>query len=307
MYKIIKAVSTVPSFNLAWEEYILKNKYQGDDIFFLWQNTPSIIVGRNQNIYREINLDYTFNHHLPIYRRNSGGGTVYHDLGNLNFTFITKAKGKVNNYQLMTKPIIDALNKLNIKATFTPKSHLYLDNKKIGGNAQYLYKDLLLHHGTILFSSDLTTLNNSLLVDDSHISKAIKSNPSLVVNLKDYTNLSLNELFDYLYREIALNAEMVTLDENDFNLIRKLELEKYLNNDWNYFDSPSSNFIKEKANYYLNLELEKGLIKKAIIKYNNEELPSLANLLINKTLLPNELLFLKKDFSDIYNLLFEKR
>src|SRR5690554_670378 len=88
--KTLQTLSTDPYFNLAWEEYIFKNIHQDEDIFLLWQNTPSIIIGRNQNVFEEVNLDYIVSNHIPLIRRNSGGGTVYHDLGNLNFTFMTK-------------------------------------------------------------------------------------------------------------------------------------------------------------------------------------------------------------------------
>lgn len=127
---IFHSISNNPSFNLAWEEYIMKHHYKDVDIFLLWQNNPSVIIGRNQNIFDEVNLLYAFDNHIPIFRRNSGGGTVYHDLGNINFTFITNAKDKVNRYQLMITPIIKALNDLGIDASFHPKSDIYIHNKK---------------------------------------------------------------------------------------------------------------------------------------------------------------------------------
>lgn len=307
MYYIIKPISTVPSFNLAWEEYILKNIYQGDDIFFLWQNTSSIIIGRNQNVFSEVDLEYLHDNQIPLYRRNSGGGTVYHDLGNINFTFITKSKNKVNNYELMTKEIVKALNNLNINAYFKPKSHLYLYSDKIGGNAQFLYKDILLHHGTILFNSDLEILNQCLLQNDNHISKAIKSAPSSVTNINTYTSLDINSFIDYLYQEVAPNSKVISLNDNDLKEIKRLEESKYLTNKWNYYESPPSTYIFNKDDYKINLNLEKGKIIKALIKYQNQDLTFISSLLIGKSLLPEDLSFLKIEFIDIYNLLIKKR
>ncbi len=306
MLNILKSISTSPSFNLAWEEYILKHIYSGEELFFLWQNSPSIIVGRNQNVYEEVNLVYLNEQKIPLFRRNSGGGTVYHDLGNLNYTFITKATGKVNNYKLMTEPIIKALNSLGINAYFSPKSDIKLNKHKIGGNAQFLYKDLLLHHGTILFNSNLSELTNCLLTNKSHRSKAIKSRPSSVINVNEFTDLTLAELTNYIYEYVAPNANKITLTENDVAKIKVLEKEKYLTSSWNYFESPSSNFYLNKNNYIIDLEIEKGLVKRSLISYNNQELPLLSSLLLNKKLLPDELLFLKKDYLEIYNLLFKK-
>src|SRR5690554_6918088 len=122
--KFIHSVSTDPAFNLAWEEYILKNIAKKDDIILLWQNQPSIIVGRNQNVYEEVNLEFAYKNKLPIIRRISGGGTVYQDLGNINYTFITQSKGNVNNYEKMTKPIVEIIKLLGIPIEFVPKSDL---------------------------------------------------------------------------------------------------------------------------------------------------------------------------------------
>ncbi len=306
MLNILKPISTSPSFNLAWEEYILKHIYSGEELFFLWQNSPSIVVGRNQNVYEEVNLIYLNEQKIPLFRRNSGGGTVYHDLGNLNYTFITKASGKVNNYELMTEPIIKALNSLGINAYFNPKSDIKLMEHKIGGNAQFLYKDLLLHHGTILFNSNLNELTNCLLTNKSHTSKAIKSRPSTVININEFTDLTIAELIDYIYDYVAPNANEILLTNNDIENIRVIETEKYLSSSWNYFESPSSNYYLNKDNYIIDLEIEKGLIKRSLISYNNIELPLISSLLLNKKFLPNELLFLKKDYLEIYNLLFKK-
>lgn len=304
MLNILKPLSTSPSFNLAWEEYILKHIYNGNDLFLLWHNEKSIIVGRNQNPYQEVNLTYLDNQKIPLFRRISGGGTVYHDLGNLNYTFITNANKKVNNYELMTKPIIDSLNKLGIKAYFSPKSDMKLNNYKIGGNAQFLYKNILLHHGTILYDTNLESLKESLQISKSHSSKSVKSRPSSVININQFTKLTFSELVDFLYEDIAPNANLITLSDYDLKAIKALEKDKYLTKEWNYFESPNATFFEAKNNYKISFEIKKGLIKNSVIEYGNVSLPLIASLLNDKMPTPQELAFLKNDYSEIYNLIF---
>lgn len=146
--------STQPYFNLALEEYILK-QFQ-EECFMLWQNSPCIVAGKNQNTLSEINLDFIKEHNLPVVRRLSGGGTVFHDLGNLNFTFIVNDQGNsFINFKKFTLPIVEVLQKLSVNAVLSGRNDLTIEGKKFSGNAQYKSKHRLLHHGTLLFSSNI--------------------------------------------------------------------------------------------------------------------------------------------------------
>ena len=176
-----------PYYNLALEEYVMKNIDINDDIIILWQNMPTIVVGRNQNTIGEINSEYIRNKNIKIVRRTSGGGAVYHDLGNLNYTFITKnINENLNNYEKLTKPIIEAINSFGIESYFFGRNDILLDNMKISGNAQSFYKNRMFQHGTILFNSDLSEIKNVLIPKNKVKDKSIESNRVLVTNMYPY-------------------------------------------------------------------------------------------------------------------------
>lgn len=301
----LKQISHSPSFNLAWEEYILKHIYDGNDVFLLWVNEPSIIVGRNQNIYEEVNTFYAYENKIPILRRNSGGGSVYHDLGNINYTFITHSKGKVNNYKLLTKPIIDALNSLNIPVHFKEKSDIYLEDRKIGGNAQYLYKNTLLHHGTLLFDANIDVLNLALKTKNHTSSVSVKSRRAHVVNLKEYTSLNTDTFIDFLFNHIGEKITFKTLSSTDIIKIKELEHTKYLLDSWNYDESPKSSISIEKAPYSINLDIEKGHIHHIKVHHHGNSLISIEEKLLNMPFKIESFLFLKKENFEVFELLFK--
>ncbi len=182
----INNTNTNPYFNLAAEEYMLKEF--NEDCFMLWRNEPSIIVGKNQNTLSEINLDYVEMNNIPVVRRLSGGGTVFHDLGNLNFTFIKNgSEENFNNFQKFTLPILKVIKSLNINAEFSGRNDLTIDGKKFSGNAQYNFKNRILHHGTLLFASDITDLSKALQSKPLKFEgKGIKSVLSRVTNISSH-------------------------------------------------------------------------------------------------------------------------
>ena len=303
--KTLQTLSTDPYFNLAWEEYIFKHIHQDEDIFLLWQNTPSIIIGRNQNVFEEVNLDYIVSNHIPLIRRNSGGGTVYHDLGNLNFTFMTKSKGTINNYKLMTEKIRTALNKLNIPIEFKDKSDMIIHSYKISGNAQYVFKDKLLHHGTLLFNADLNHLNQALKEKQHDIeSIGVKSNRSLVANLSDYTNLSIDEIKQYLLDEIVEKDQVIELSTKDIKKIEALKNERYLTYNWNYGQSPKSVIQKSLGDYQIKVSVRYGYIEEALIVHQQSLALNLSSSLVGERLFPTDLSFLKKKAPEVYQMLF---
>ena len=235
--------STDPHFNLAMEEYVLKYLNLAEEYLLLWQNEPAIIIGRHQNTLEEVNMDYTRENNIHVVRRLSGGGAVYHDLGNLNFTFIRRAiRSELLDLKSFTQPVIHALKKLGVNAEVSGRNDLTIEGKKFSGNAQYLYKNNILHHGTLLFDSDLSELNKALRVRADKIeSKGIKSVRSRVTNIREHIkgdqDTNINEFTALLRDAVAEvqgeNFAEYTLGEKDYEGIRALMQERYLTWQWN--------------------------------------------------------------------------
>jgi len=266
--------SNNPYFNLAAEEYLLKFKDLKDDLLILWQNEPTIVVGKNQNTYEELNLDYINSNNIKVTRRLSGGGAVYHDLGNLNFTIIkNNFSNHRNDFSFFSAPVISCLNKLGIQATFSGRNDILIDGKKFSGNAQYFYKNKLLHHGTLLFSSDLSVLSEALNVKkDKFESKGIKSVKSRVTNISPYIekNISLkefkNKLIKSVFEDERKEMKNYILTSEDINMINELVENKYGTWEWNFGRSPEFNYKKEMRFDVGNICIEMNIVE-GIIKY----------------------------------------
>ncbi len=192
--------STDPYFNLAVEEYLFLN--ETDDVFMLWQNEPTVVVGKNQNAYAEIKMDVIRERGIKVVRRITGGGAVYHDLGNVNYSFIsTRSEASDIDFKYFTAPIIEALAYLGIEAELSGRNDLLTGGRKFSGNAQYTKGERTLHHGTLLFDADLEMLSKVLNVDRSKIdSKAIASVRSRVINLCELLreDMSVKEFIETL-------------------------------------------------------------------------------------------------------------
>ncbi|WP_372754601.1 lipoate--protein ligase [Labilibaculum sp.] len=263
--------SNLPAFNLACEEYLLKN-YE-EDFFFLYSNKPALIVGKHQNTLAEINLEKAEQEKVPVVRRLSGGGTVFHDEGNLNYCFITKGeKGKLVDFKKYSSPIIDTLQKLKVNAKFEGKSDLTIDGKKFSGNASHVYRNKVMQHGTMLFSSDLKRLNQLLKVNPLKFKdRGVRSIRSRVTNISDSlsSRISLSNFADLIIEEVKLKfpkAQEFVLDEKDVQKIELLMAEKYNNWDWNYGYSP--NYLFEKLSNFpggaileIKMQIVKGIIQ----------------------------------------------
>ncbi len=264
---------TDPYFNLAAEEYVLKNF--SDDCFMLWRNEPCIIVGKHQNTLAEINLGYVKKNNIKVVRRLSGGGAVFHDLGNLNFTFIKTVEpgGDLVDFRKFTIPILDALRKLDINAEFAGRNDLVIDGKKFSGNAEHVFKNRVLHHGTLLFSATMSDLINALNVDPSKFSdKAIKSVRSRVTNISEHLTRKLDvlEFRDLIMKDIfesTPDAVEYSFTDADKDAIAKLREEKYSKYEWNYGYSPVYTFTKKVKTAGGQIEsalvVENGVIKQA--------------------------------------------
>jgi lipoate---protein ligase len=270
--RCINQTSADPYFNLASEEYFLKNSE--DDLFMLWQSDPSVIVGKHQNALAEINHDFVREKQVLVARRLSGGGTVFHDRGNVNFTFIRKvADISEINFRIFTVPVIKALKKLGIEAYTSGRNDLLIDGKKISGNAEHLNNNRVLHHGTLLFDCHLDALSGALNADLSKFEgKAVPSNRSEVTNISYYLSkpLSVEEFKDSLFTEICQmysEYHAYSLTSVDVAAIEKLRAEKYQTWEWIFGRSPRYRFSNriETANdsILVKLLVEKGRVAEA--------------------------------------------
>lgn len=261
---------TDPYFNLALEEYLLREK--NGEYFVLWRDEPCIVVGKNQNTLSEINEEYIKKHDIKVVRRQSGGGAVFHDLGNLNFTFIVEDDGKkFNDFETFVIPIIGVLNELGVKAEFSGRNDLLIDGKKFSGNAQCKYKNRVMHHGTLLFSSDIVNLSDALISKPIKFSdKAVKSVSSRITNISEHLKESFsvidfkNKIFEYIGRE-EKDKVITTLDNEEIEEIKNLVKTKYETWQWNFGQSPKYNFYNEKklsaGTIELSIDVEKGIMQ----------------------------------------------
>ncbi|MET3290700.1 UNVERIFIED_CONTAM: lipoate-protein ligase A [Brevibacillus sp. OAP136] len=266
---------TDPRINLAIEEYALKQLPNDDDYLLFYINEPSIIIGKNQNTIEEINADYVSENNIHVVRRLSGGGAVYHDLGNLNFSFITNDDGEsFHNFSKFTKPVIEALKQMGVNAELSGRNDIQVGERKISGNAQYASKGRMFSHGTLLFDSQIESVVSALKVNAEKIqSKGIKSIRSRVANITEFLTerITIEEFRQRVLASIFSggDVEEYKLTEQDWTSIHELSRERYQSWDWNYGKSPKSNFRQTKrfdaGTIEVQLAIEKGRIAQAKI------------------------------------------
>ncbi|MDR2174971.1 MAG: lipoate--protein ligase [Synergistaceae bacterium] len=236
----IENKDTRPQYNLALEEYLcLRAIRDGSRFFMLWQNEPSIIVGRFQNTLEEIDAPFVEKRRIHVVRRNSGGGAVYHDLGNINYSFVVPDAGDFD-FAFFTEPIIRALAALGVRAELSGRNDLAIDGRKVSGGAQYRRGGVMLHHGTLLYDTDLEILSQALRPsEDKFQSKAVKSTRGRVGNIKPFlqTPLPVGE-FQKRLQDGIRDLTPLTLDERALSGVEKLRAEKYSSWEWNYGASP---------------------------------------------------------------------
>lgn len=267
----IESQRTEADFNLALEQYVFDRLPQSEGYFMLWQNDNAIIVGKHQNTAQEINQSFVQDNGIQVVRRLSGGGAVYHDLGNVNYTFIVDAEGrKTIDFVVFCRQVVKALATLGVKAEISGRNDITIDGKKFSGNAQYLKKGRIMHHGTIMFDSDLSMLSAALNVSKDKItSKGVKSVRSRVTNVRAHlpADISLGQFW------IALRQAMVDeqgmqryqLTAGDFEEIEALRRCRYSTWQWNYGASPAYSINKSRrvegcGVIQLGLEIENGVI-----------------------------------------------
>lgn len=234
--------STDPAYNLAFEEYVLRNRRSGDYLI-LWQNRNAVIVGRNQNALEEINREFVEQHGIRVIRRNTGGGAVYHDMGNLNYSFITDAlEQEATTNSRFTIPIVRALKKLGLDAESSGRNDILVSGQKVSGTAQYRMAGRILHHGTLLFDSDPNMIVGSLNPDPTKFqSKSIKSVRSRVGNIRSalHDDMDLPSFWNYLKTELSEGDFLPsTLSQQELEQITVLKQEKYDTWQWNFGTSP---------------------------------------------------------------------
>ncbi|CEG29619.1 lipoate--protein ligase [Bacillus sp. B-jedd] len=263
---------TDPRINLAIEEYALKNLDIDRTYLLFYINEPSIIIGKNQNTIEEINTDYVEDNGIHVVRRLSGGGAVYHDLGNLNFSFITKDDGEsFHNFRKFTEPVVAALARLGVNAELSGRNDITVDGRKISGNAQFSTKGRMFSHGTLMLDSEIDAVVAALKVKKEKIeSKGIKSIRSRVANISEFLDrkITMEEFRSMLLNYIFDGAEDIPeykLTDEDWQKIHELSKERYQNWDWNYGRSPKFNLQRSKrfpvGSIDLRLTVEKGHIE----------------------------------------------
>jgi lipoate---protein ligase len=263
---------TDPRINLAIEEYALKNLDINETYLLFYINEPSIIIGKNQNTIEEINTDYVDTNGIHVVRRLSGGGAVYHDLGNLNFSFITKDDGEsFHNFRKFTEPVVEALQKLGVNAMLSGRNDLEVEGRKISGNAQFSTKGRMFSHGTLMLNSEIENVVSALKVKKDKIeSKGIKSVRSRVANISEFLTekVSIEEFRSLLLKNIFGDQDEIPeyiLTEADWENIHQLSKERYQNWDWNYGKSPKFNLQHSHrfpvGSIDVRLEVNKGIIE----------------------------------------------
>ncbi len=248
----IESSSTDPYLNLALEQYVFDCMDQESDYCMLWQNDNAVVVGKHQNTFAEIDRTYVDEHSVKVARRLSGGGAVYHDLGNVNFTFISRDNSRDNfDFATFCRPVIKALGSLGVKAQLNGRNDISIEGKKFSGNSQYMKRDRVMHHGTIMFDSDLDVVQKVLNVPKDKLeSKGFKSVKSRVTNVRPYLKHDLTTqefikiLREFLHQEYGLRP--YHLPEAGWNEVQKLRDNVYARWKWNYGESPRFSIVKER-------------------------------------------------------------
>jgi lipoate---protein ligase len=304
-----------PHLNLAIEEFLLKNSKE--EFLILGVNDLSVIIGKHQSGPREINIKFTHENKIPVIRRISGGGTVFHDRGNLNFTFIRQSEsGKQVDFLKYTQPVIDFLRAFGVEARFEGKNDLKVDGYKISGNAEHIHGTRVLHHGTLLFSASLGKLRNSLRKDSScYTSRAVASNPSAIINLNEKItrfqdiNELRSEMMNFFLKSFPENIPY-RLNETEILQARSLADSKYRTWEWNWAYGPEytfNNIFKINGiQHFCYLQVKDGIIVKSNIE-GSDKMKSASKKLIGcrhmvddlSEVFRNENIFLTEE--EIYN------
>lgn len=265
--RIVESKNKSGTYNLVLERFLVENYCE--DIFILWTNNLGIYVGKNQNTFEEIDVDFINENDLEVFRRLSGGGTIFHDEFTVYYSFITKNKSNVkDNFTHYNNVIVDFLNSINVSATLSGRNDVLVDSKKISGSAEYYYKDILVHHGSLLFNTDVPFLAKALTPNKKKfISKAVNSVKARVDNITNYTELSIEEFKIELVRYIMkrFSGYKKEISSHEDIETKKMICSVYGSFEWNYGKSPKFSYVKEDKYVYgivkLELDIKNGLIE----------------------------------------------
>ena len=268
----IRLKNTDPFFCLAAEEYLLKNF--SEDIFMLWQSEDTVVVGKHQNLLAEINYSFVREKNITVARRISGGGTVFHDAGNVNFAYMKNVSSPAEiSFKRFTAPVVDALAELSVTATTSGRNDLLIGGLKISGNAEHVFKNRVLHHGTLLYNSNLDSLGQAIkVVPGKYQSKAVQSNRSPVANINSFLQNKMPvEGFIRFLLEFQLTknkARFYELTETEICNIQQLSEEKFRTWEWNFGYSPKYSFQNKSEIDGREVEVKLNTIKGIIDEIN---------------------------------------
>ena len=260
--------STDPCWNLAFEEYVLLNKKE-NDVLILWQNDNAVIIGQNQNTAAEINAPFVEEHGVRVVRRTTGGGAVYHDLGNLNYSFISDYESiEASSLERFTRPIVAALAALGVRAEASGRNDILVEGCKVSGTARRIAGGRILYHGTLLFDSNPEMVAGTLKVDPEKIrSKGVQSVRSRVGNIRSFLreDMTLQEFWEHLKKEMAGECVTDQLSGVELAAVSELADSKYRTREWNYGGSAGLELHSKKrfpgGGLEVSLETEKGTIR----------------------------------------------
>lgn len=284
---LLKSTSHDPYWNIATEEYLLKNRKE--DILFFYRNTPAVIIGKHQIHNLEVNIPYSNKEQIPVIRRTSGGGSVFHDTNNINYCILTSSEKAWVDFKNFTQPLTDYLIKMGEAPELRSKSDIRLRGKKISGNASHIFKNRVLHHGSILFATDLTKLTEALKNKPScYHKKTVQSRRSIVTNLASSLKTPISvETFESNFIQSLYQKGFIT---NEFELLEKekaaicqLVKEKYSTTAWNVLYNANyrfeNTFLHKNEMVHLSFEVRKGICQK--IKTNSRLLKENQKLIEN--------------------------
>jgi lipoate-protein ligase A len=254
-----------PFFNLAAEEFLLKN--YTEEFYFQYVNDPAVVVGKHQNALAEIDVDYLQAHGIVLARRISGGGAVYHDHGNMNYSFITnESPGDFVKFRKYTQPVISALQELGVNAFLGKRNEILTGEGKVSGTASHVFKTRVLHHGTLLFDADLERLGRCLYVPlERYRDRAVKSVRSEVVNIRELlsSDMAPASFYEFIFKYMVASAERNVVGrftEQELEEIGKLREEKFLGWEWNYGYSPKYTVERKVEGLRISTTVERGII-----------------------------------------------